>query len=284
VPEVSQPQRLEFDDPVAELDVRIVGGAVNVVGTDEPGARVEVTEIQGPPLVVRREGDRLVVAYDDLPWKGFLKLLDRKGWQRSAVVTVSVPASARLTVGVVDATAVVSGVHGGTTVRGVSGGSTLVGLGGAVRADTVSGAVEAQALRGPLRMGSVSGDLTVIDGDGSAVRADTVSGDMILDLEHVADGTNIALSTVSGEIAVRLPDTADAVVQGASAGGALSSAFDGLTVSGQWGAQSLTGTLGTGAGRVRVNTVSGTVALLRRPRQDDDAVGAGAAYDLRKDV
>lgn len=283
MPEVSRPQQLEFDDPVAALDVRIVNGAVNVVGTDAPGARVEIAEIHGPPLEVRREGDRIVVAYDDLPWKGFLKLLDRKGWERSAVVTVSVPAGTRLHLGVVAATAVVSGVHGGTTVRGVSGGCTLVGLGGEVRADTVSGAVEAQALRGPLCLKSVSGHLTVIDGDGSSVRADTVSGDMILDLAHTAGRPDIALATVSGEVAVRLPDTTDAVVQAGTAGGALSSAFDALRVAGHWGAQSLTGTLGTGAGRLRVKTVSGTVALLRRPPQED-AVGAGAAYDLRKDV
>ncbi|EST38673.1 hypothetical protein N566_06185 [Streptomycetaceae bacterium MP113-05] len=282
MPDISEPQNLEFDDPVTELDVRVVAGAVNVVGADAPGARVEIAEIHGPPLTVRKEGGRLVIAYDDLPWKGFLKLLDRNGSQRSAVVTVSVPTGTRLTVGCVSARAVVSGVHGGTTVRGVSGGTTLVGLGGEVRADTVSGAVETQALRGPLRMNSVSGDLTVIDGDGSPVRADTVSGDMILDLAHVVDGTNVALSTVSGEIAVRLPDAADAAVQAATAGGALSSAFGELRVAGQWGARSLSGTLGAGSGRVRVNTVSGSLALLRRP-VPEDAVPAGAAHDLRKE-
>jgi hypothetical protein len=257
VPEVSAPQKLEFDHPVDALDVRIVGGTVNVVGTDSPGARVEIAEIHGPPLIVRRDGSRIEVVYEDLPWKGFLKLLDGKGWRREAVVTVSVPAETRLSVGVVGAAAVISGE---------------------VRAATVSGSVETQALRGTLRMNSVSGDLTVIDGDGSAVRADTVTGDMILDLEHAADGTDIALSTVSGEIAVRLPDTADAVVQAATAGGALSSAFEELRVNSQWGAQNLGGTLGNGAGRLRVNTVSGTVALLRRPPKD------GEAYDLGKDL
>lgn len=279
MPEVSAPQKIDFDHPVDELNVRVVNGTVNVVGTDDPGARVEIAEITGPPLIVRRDGSRIEVAYEDLPWKGFLKWLDRKGRRREAVVTVSVPAGTRLSLGVVGATAVVTGLRGRTAVRGVSGGTTLVGLTGDVRADTVSGDVETQALRGSLRMNSVSGDLTVIDGDGSAVRADTVSGDMILDLEHAADGTNIALSTVSGEIAVRLPDAADAVVQATSAGGTLSSAFDELRVDGTWGARSLGGTLGDGAGRIRVTTVSGTVALLRRPLRE-----AVVAHDLRKDV
>ncbi|CAM5729901.1 hypothetical protein SMICM304S_01053 [Streptomyces microflavus] len=35
---VAEPQKLTFDDAVTALHVRIVGGTVNVVGTDEPGA------------------------------------------------------------------------------------------------------------------------------------------------------------------------------------------------------------------------------------------------------
>lgn len=283
MPEISAPQKLEFDHPVDTLDVRIVNGTVNVVGTDDPGARVEVAEIHGPPLSVRRDGSRVEVVYEDLPWKGFLKWLDRKGRHRHAVVTVSVPADARITVGVVGATAVVSGIRGGTAVRGVSGGTTLVGLTGDVRADTVSGNVETQALRGALRMNSVSGDLSVIDGGGTSVRADTVSGAMIIDLDHTARGADVHLNTVSGEIAVRLAEPADATVEASTAGGAVSTAFDELRVDGQWGAKRLTGRLGDGAGRLRATTVSGTVALLRRPSGDDDAAD-GRTTSLRKDV
>ncbi|CAM5376143.1 hypothetical protein SVIOM74S_06311 [Streptomyces violarus] len=43
------------------------------------------------------------MAYEDLPWKGFLKWLDRKGWRRSAVVSLAVPASTRVEVGAVGA-------------------------------------------------------------------------------------------------------------------------------------------------------------------------------------
>lgn len=283
---VSEPQTLDFDGPgdrVDEVDVRIVNGAVNVVGTEEAGARVEIADVQGPPLTVRRDGGKLVVAYDDLPWKGFLKLIDRRGRQREAVVTVSVPADVRLSVGVVGASAVVSGVHGRTAVRCVAGATTLVSLSGDVRADTVSGGVEAQSLRGPLRMHSVSGDLTVVDGDGSSVRADTVSGDMILDLGAAGHGTDVALTTVSGEVAIRLPEPPDTVVAVGTAGGAVSSAFDELRVQSHWGPQGLAGTLGEGTGRLRVQSVSGSVALLRSPPREDPPRD-GLAHDLRKGV
>ena len=90
---------------------------MNVVGIDEGPARVEVTEIDGPPLQVHQRGSTLTVTYDDLPWKGFLKWLDRKGWQRHAVVSLAVPHHTRVEVGVVGAGAVISGISGPTSVQ-----------------------------------------------------------------------------------------------------------------------------------------------------------------------
>ena len=272
---VSGPRTLEFTEPVRTLTVRLVGGTVNVVGTTEDGpARLEVSAVDGPPVSVSYEDGTLSVGYDDLPWKGFLKFLDRRGWQRSAVVSVTVPAATRVEVGVVGAGAVVSGISGPTELRGVNGDGTLVGLSGPVRADTVGGNVEAQALTGDLQFHSVSGDLTVIDGTGGAVRAESVSGDMVLDLDPAA-GAEIELTTVSGEIAIRLPDPADAKVDAGTTTGAVTNAFDDLRVTGQWGAKRITGSLGAGTGRLRATTVSGALALLRRPAYEEPDGPAG---------
>ncbi|MFC8369792.1 DUF4097 domain-containing protein [Streptomyces sp. NPDC057239] len=266
---VAEPTKLTFDTPVSNLHVRIVNGTVNIVGTDDPSAHLQVSEIDGPPLVVTQRDGTLTVAYDDLPWKGFLKWLDPKGWRRSAVVSLAVPARTRVEVGVVGAGAVVSGIHGPTAVKGVAGDTTLVALSGPVHADTVSGNVEAQSVTGDLRFASVSGDLTVVEGSGSSVRADTVSGSMIVDLDP--DGpTDVKLTSVSGEIAIRLPDPADAEVEANTASGAISNAFDDLRVQGMWGAHKLTGRLGAGSGKLRATTVSGSIALLRRPAAEDE--------------
>ncbi|MCD9878013.1 DUF4097 family beta strand repeat-containing protein [Streptomyces guryensis] len=266
---VGEPRKLTFDKPVRELHVRIVNGTVNVVGTDEGSARLEVSRIEGPPLLVSQQGGTLTVAYDDLPWKGFLKWLDRKGWRRSAVVSLAVPADTRVEVGVVGAAAVVSGIDGRTEVKGVTGDTTLVGLTGPVRADTVSGNLEAQALRGDLRFNSVSGDLTVVEA-GSSVKADSVSGSMIVDLDPASRPTDIVLANVSGEIAIRLPHPADAEVEANTASGTVSNAFEDLRVSGQWGAKRITGRLGSGSGSLKATTVSGSIALLRRPPAEDE--------------
>ncbi|MFE0425715.1 DUF4097 domain-containing protein [Streptomyces sp. NPDC058953] len=280
--EVTEPRRLVFDAPVTALDVRIVNGTVNVVGTDEGSARLEVTAIEGPPLIVTHEDGRLTVAYADLPWKSWLKWLDRKGWHRRAVVSLAVPAGATVDVGTVGAGAVVSGITGATSVRGISGETTLVRLSGPVTTETVSGSLEAQSLTGRLRFNSVSGDLTVIEGAGCSVRAETVSGDLVVDLAtrdrdepdgipgpagipEPAGPTDLALTTISGEVAIRLPHPADAEVSAETAGGAVSSAFEDLRIQEEWGAKKVTGTLGAGTGSLKATTVSGSIALLRAP-------------------
>lgn len=271
---IAEPRKLAFEDPVTALHVRVVDGTVNVVGTDEPEARLEISAIEGPPLIVTQEDGRLTVAYEDLPWQDLLRWFDPKNRRRSAVVTLVVPAASSVEVGVIGAGAVVSGISGRTEVRGITGDSTLVGLTGAVRGESVSGSLEAQSVTGDLRFHSVSGDLTVVDGAGTSVRAESVSGAMVLDVDPSGRPTDIRLATVTGEIAIRLPHPADARVEANTASGAVSNAFDDLRVGGQWGAKKITGTLGAGTGTLRATTVSGSIALLRRPPVEDDAYAA----------
>ncbi|RRQ78218.1 hypothetical protein CQW39_14290 [Streptomyces griseofuscus] len=275
---VAEPQKLTFDAPVSTLQVRIAGGTVNVMGVEEGPARLEVSDIEGPPLLVTHENGTLTVGYEDLTWQGFTKLLDRRSWRRSAVVSLAVPADAKVEVGTVGAGAVISGVRGPAVVRGVTGDTALVGLSGPVQANTVSGNLEAQAVTGELRFTSVSGDLTVVEGSGPAVRADSVSGSMIVDLDPEGP-TDVHLTSVSGEIAIRLPHPADAEVEANTASGRISNAFEGLRVQGQWGAHKITGRLGAGTGRLRATTVSGAIALLRRPDRMPDGTTDGAAAD-----
>ncbi|MFE1369074.1 DUF4097 domain-containing protein [Streptomyces anulatus] len=271
---IAEPRKLAFEDPVTALHVRIVDGTVNVVGTDEPDARLEISAIEGPPLLVTQEDGRLTVAYEDLPWQDFLRWFEPKGRRRSAVVTLVVPAASSVEVGVIGAGAVVSGISGRTEVRGISGDSTLVGLTGAVRGESLSGSLEAQSVTGDLRFHSVFGDLTVVDGTGASVRAESVSGAMVLDVDPSGKPTDIRLATVSGEIAIRLPHPADARVEANTASGSVSNAFEDLRVDGQWGSKKITGTLGAGTGTLRATTVSGSIALLRRPPAEDDAYAA----------
>jgi hypothetical protein len=265
---VTEPLKLTFDEAVHTLHVRLVRGAVNVVGTDEPTARLEVSAIQGDPLLVTLEDGVLTVAYRDLPWTNFRRLLDRGSWRRSAEVSLAVPAGTAVRIGTVDAAAVVSGTQGRAEVQGVNGDITLVGLAGPVSASTVTGSVEAQALSGDLKFSSVGGDLTVVEGTSRTVRAESVTGSVMIDLGRTGP-TDLRLSNVSGEIAVRLPEAADAEVHADTAAGSIANAFEDLRVGGRPGTRRVTGRLGAGNGRIRATTVSGSIALLRRPADPD---------------
>ena len=283
---VSGPEKIVFDQPLIDLtalNVRIVGGAVNVVGIEDGPARMEVTELTGPPLTVDLTDGTLTVTYEDLSWKGLLKWRERGRWKRHAVISLAVPQHIEVEVGAIGAEAVISGITGPTTVQGVNGDTTLVGLSGPVRANTVAGRVDAQSLSGNLRINTVSGDLTVVEGSGSEVRADSVSGNMVLDLDPSA-GADVQLTTVSGEIAIRIPEPGDAEVFANTTSGRISCAFEELHVCGQWGTGGssavgrgkVTGRIGSGGARLKATTISGSIALLRRPPFEEGADAADA--------
>jgi hypothetical protein len=256
---IEKPCELEFDD-VRMLRVRVVAGSVNVVGTDE-GAKLEVTEIEGPPLAVTLSGGELVVTYEDMSWRGILSWV--MSWRRRTTISLAVPWDCSVQLGVVTASAVVSGVHGRAAVKSVSGEVTLEGLTDGVEAETISGDLATKALAGDLRFSTVSGALTVVDGSSTSLTSNSVSGDVTLDVD-IARGGDVGITSVSGDVRVRLPHDTGVRVDIASTTGNLDSAFDGLSYERSPGNRKLEGVLGSGAGKLRVQTVSGDIALLRR--------------------
>ncbi|AXI79412.1 DUF4097 family beta strand repeat-containing protein [Peterkaempfera bronchialis] len=277
---VSGPEKITFDEPVSALQVRTVAGAVHVVATDGP-ARLEVSEIAGPPLVVTLEDGTLTVTYEDLAWRDFswknvASYIDSWRRKRHAVVSLAVPADARVELGTVSADSVVSGIAGRVTVRGASGDTTLVRVSGPVEAHSVSGGIDAQSVSGNLRAQTVSGELTVVESSAPRLHANSVSGAITIDLNGQGPA-DVHLKTVSGEVAVQVPDPADTKVEAGTSSGRVSSAFDELRMGSTWGAKRLSGRLGAGTGTLQVTTVSGSVALLRRPPIAEDTAPEGTA-------
>jgi DUF4097 and DUF4098 domain-containing protein YvlB len=204
------------------------------------------------------------------------------------VVSLAVAPGTRIELGSVSSDTVISGVTAPVTVHSASGAITLVRLAGKVEANTASGNVQAQSVSGDLKVNTVSGELTVFEGASGRLKANSVSGAMTLDLAH-DNATDVSLNNVSGEVAVRLPAPTDAKVNANTTSGDLSNAFDELRVAGTWGAKQITGTLGKGTGTLKITTVSGSVALLRRPADEDDVPGdtprslpSGSAIDFGK--
>lgn len=256
---IEAPTSLEFDD-VTGLRVRIISGSVAVLATDGKPS-LDVSSIEGDPLTVTYEGGVLTIAHENLTWEGLLKWL--RPHRHSATVTVTVPRKCPTQVGVVSATAVVSGIRSRASVKSVTGGITLDGVTGDVDANTVSGALEAQGINGRLNFRTVSGDLTLADGWMERLDASVVSGDVTADVDLDPLG-GMQVSTVSGEVTLRLPAEADAQVNLHSMSGDVRSEFTELTRSSAPASRSVSGSLGAGSGQVSVTTMSGRVVLLRR--------------------
>ena len=257
---LEEPGKLDFDS-VDRLLVRVVEGAVSVVGSDDRPT-LEVSELDGPPLRVRLVDGVLTVDYEQPDRRGPLAWLSGLGRRHQAVVSLAVPRDCRVELRVVSASLMVGGLRGPVVARTVSGEVTLAGLGGAADVETVSGAVQASGVTGDLSAKTVSGDLTVAEGGGGSVRAQTVSGPVTLDLKASGE-RDIQLSSVSGDLTVRLPGASDLDVKLRSTSGQVASAFEELEHERAPGRHAATGRLGAGTGRLRATTTSGHVALLR---------------------
>jgi hypothetical protein len=274
---VDAPRSLDFDD-VTALYVRLIGGSVAVLATDErPSA--SVTEVCGRPLQVSYDRGVLTISYESLSWE---RLLWLNPLNDTAAVMVTVPASCPVQLGVISASALVCGLSSGAQVKGVSGEITLDGVAGDVEADTVSGSLEARDSDGAIRFTSVSGDLTLASGLVSRLDADSINGQVAADVALAAAG-GIRVGTIAGDVTLRLPADSDARVRLHSTSGRVRSEFDSLRTAMSPASHTVSGNVGAGSGNVSVNSVSGAVTLLRRPERQTSPRGqaprAGAGME-----
>ena len=169
---------------VRKLKVSLIGGKVDVIAHDEPGARIEISGVTGKDLLVSIDGDILEIDHPQLRWDNFVDAF--KGFVGSAKAEVSIlaPRHVALKLGVVSGDALVSGFTTDAKFSTVSGDVVLDNHEGDVELSSVSGEMSAGNHIGRITAHSVSGDV-VATGDIVSFNADTVSGNMIVD----ADGT-----------------------------------------------------------------------------------------------
>ena len=257
---IDSPRTLDLGD-VAALRVRVISGSVAILATeDEPS--LDVSSLAGQPLLVTHEAGILTITYEDLRWDGVL------GWLRpqrhSADVTITVPGGCPTQLGVVNASAIVSGISAKISAKSVSGDITLDGVIGSVDAKTVSGDLEGRGIDGEIAFNSVSGDLTLAGSQLGHLDARTVSGRVTADID-LRDGTGLKVSTVSGDVAVRVPASVSARVDLKSTSGRVRSGFDGMmSPRPARGPTVLSATIGSGSADLTMSSMTGDVTLLAR--------------------
>ena len=262
---VHAPTKLDFTG-VTALNVRLIAGTVAVLASDEkasvPGeATLVVSELSGRPLQVSHEDGELTVSYESLSWDGLLGFL--KPRKDSAAVTITVPAGCPIQLGVLSASAIVSGLRSGASIKAMSGDITLDGVTGDVQAETLSGELAACDIDGAVHVKSMSGGLTLAGGVLDSLDASTLSGQVTADVRLNTAG-DIHVSTMSGDVTLRLPADSDAEVRLQSTSGQVRTEFDSLQAFKAPASHTVRGNVGAGTGHVSVTTMSGAVTLLRR--------------------
>lgn len=256
---VSGPQVIDVDE-VRSLRVQLVGGRVDVVVHDEPGARIEVHSVDGRPLEVSLIDGELRVGYSFTlgGWEGFLeKFLNFRDKDR-ADVSIAVPRDLPTKVGTVSADGLLAGVEAQASVSTVSGSLVVDGTRGRLSANTVSGEVVVRDHSGDLTLNTVSGDLAA-SGALARVQANSVSGALALD---VTSGTSsIEATSVSGDVTVRVPRGEGVHVQANAVTGRL--VVDGQDHTGGMPGHRVDIRTGEGNSHLSATTVSGHVTLLR---------------------
>lgn len=243
------------------LKISLVGGQVDVVAHDEPGIRIEVHEVTVKDLRIEHDGGLLEIDHPQRNWDNFLEVFrDFGSGGPRAQVSVAVPREIALTLGVVSASALVSGLTSDARLNTVSGDIIVDTHHGAITINAVSGDVQTQGLDGAFDANSVSGDVAVT---GTPTRAsiDTVSGALVVDTTGSID--TIALNTVAGHATVRLPADLAAKYSTRTMTGRLT--VDGID-RGSGMPSSYTGSSGELAGTfvdVKFNSVSGDLAVVR---------------------
>lgn len=192
---------------VRHLHVTVIGGHVDILTHDDSSAaHLEVSQITGPELTVRWDGERLSVTHGTTVDLGTLEgLTSVAGSFRRATVqlALSVPEDVECTVSTVTASALVAGLRATTRARTVSGSLTVDDVVGDVDVKTVSGDVDCRRLRGTLEVDSASGAVTARRSELSTVTVNAVRSDVALDL---IDGhCSIRSTSVSGSLTVRAP-------------------------------------------------------------------------------
>lgn len=264
---------------VRKLKVSLIGGKVDIIAHDEPGARVEITGVTGKDLKVEIDGDVLDIDHPQLRWDNFIDVF--KGWAGSAKAQVSIlaPRHVVMKLGMVSGDTLISGFATEAKLSTVSGDLVLDSHDGDVELSSVSGEVSAGNHTGRITAHSVSGDI-VATGDVRSFNADTISGNMILDAYGTPD--RIDTNTVSGDLTVRFDTGSGARYRINTVGGTV--LIDDTTIKGMLGKgfERVTGEL---AGRwldLGANSVSGSISVMRREspaNERADAAGTTHTQD-----
>lgn len=246
---------------VRSLKVSLIAGRVDVIGHDEPGARVTVHSVSGKDLKISMDGDSLEIDHPQLRWDNFIEVFSSFRGTARADISIMVPRDVALKFGVISADALVSGLANDARISTVSGDIVIDGGSGSLELNGVSGEFSVRSHTGDISAHTVSGDVTA-SGNIRRFSVDGVAGNVFIDIDGVPDRVNT--NTVSGNLTVRLGADVAARYRINTVSGTLQ--LDDRTVRGTLG-KGYDGSIGDLSGswlELNAKSVSGDVSVVRR--------------------
>jgi DUF4097 and DUF4098 domain-containing protein YvlB len=246
---------------IRKLKVALIAGQVDIVGHDEPTARIEVHSVSGKELRVSIDGDTLEIDHPQLRWDNFIDVFKSFRGSARADVSIMVPRDIALKFGVVSAGALISGLTEDASISTVSGDIVIDGVYGDLTLNAVSGEIAVRNHYGNINARTISGDITA-NGEVMKFSSDGVSGEVFLDFTGATD--EIRVNTVSGNVTARLESGHGAQYKINTVSGRLQ--LDANEISGVRGSYNgKYGTLDRSWLEFRANTVSGNIAVMHSP-------------------
>jgi DUF4097 and DUF4098 domain-containing protein YvlB len=257
------------------VEIENFAGSITVVGWDQAEVRVQGTIAAGAELNFDVDGERTRIEVEPEDGAG------RKDYGESAI-EVHVPAGSSVEIEGVNAAIDVSGVSGSVeaeTVNGaikhrgsagevslesVNGDLDVSGTAGRIHAEVVNGTVTIEESSGQLEASAVNGKVFITGGPFSSVSLESVAGNVVFDADLEATARLDAESVSGGvEIFVRSGFKADYDIETFS--GEIENELGAGTIERAEFLPSKELHFSTGGGgRVRVETLSGTIAIRKR--------------------
>jgi len=262
--------------PHGVVDISNVAGSIDVKSWDRAEVSVRAELESGVDRVdVSTESGHTIIKV----------ILPSHSHGGEAELHVQVPKDSEVNVSAVSADVTSQGVQGVQRLNAVSGDVTAEIAGSDIEARTVSGSIRlkgrGQAAR--LRVSTVSGDVHLEHGAGD-FEGNTVSGTLVLSLDSahsvrwrstsgdmrftgkLTHGATVEASSVSGDLGVRASADGGFEYEVSSFSGDITDCFNAKSErTSQYAPGSrLQGSLGQGAGHVRLKTMSGDIQLCDR--------------------
>ena len=131
------------------------------------------------------------------------------------------------------------------TISTVNGDVNIEAVNGLVKAETVNGSLEAVGLKGDVNL-------------------ETVNGSVKAEFDELGAGQRVSAEAVNGKIVLLIPADASARINAETGNGSINAADFGLEAEKGFVGRDLSGDIGGGDARISLDTVNGSIKVLKR--------------------